>query len=124
MKTKSNIPYFILMHIAFLIYSCYALCGKFASTQEFLSKNFILLYGAVFFIMCIYAVLWQQVLKKIPLSVASANKAVTIIWGIIFGKIVFDEKIKWNMVLGALIILAGIFILLTEKEQDKATADE
>ena len=74
--------------------------------------------------MCIYAVLWQQVLKKIPLSVASANKAVTIIWGIIFGKIVFDEKIKWNMVLGALIILAGIFILLTEKEQDKATADE
>ena len=97
MKTKSSIPYFILMHIALLIYSCYALCGKFASTQEFLSKNFILLYGAVFFIMCIYAVLWQQVLKKIPLSVASANKAVTIIWGIIFGKIVFDEKSRYHM---------------------------
>lgn len=71
--------------------------------------------------MCVYAVLWQQVLKKIPLSVASANKAITIIWGIVFGKIVFDEKIKWNMILGAFIILIGIFILLTEKESDKET---
>lgn len=117
MQTKSNIPYFILMHIAFLIYSCYALCGKFASTQEFLSRNFILLYGAVLFIMCVYAVLWQQVLKKISLSVASANKSVTIIWGIVFGKIVFDEQIKLNMIIGAIIILIGIFILLTEKEK-------
>nr|WP_318715585.1 EamA family transporter [uncultured Treponema sp.] len=117
MKTNSNIPYFILMHISFLIYSGYALCGKFASTQEFLSKNFILLYGAVMFIMCVYAILWQQVLKRIPLSVASANKSITIIWGILFGKIVFDEKIKLNMILGAAIILTGLFILLTENEE-------
>ena len=105
------------MHISFLIYSGYALCGKFASTQEFISKNFILLYGAVMFIMCVYAILWQQVLKRIPLSVASANKSITIIWGILFGKIVFDEKIKLNMILGAAIILTGIFILLTENEE-------
>ncbi len=73
--------------------------------------------GAVMFIMCVYAILWQQVLKRIPLSVASANKSITIIWGILFGKIVFDEKIKLNMILGAAIILTGIFILLTEREE-------
>lgn len=118
MKNKKF--FFFLMHLAFLIYSCYALCGKLASTKDFLSKEFIIYYAAVLAIMCIYAILWQQVLKVIPLTVASANKSITIIWGIIFGKIFFSEQIKWNMIVGAAIILIGIFILLTEKtEQEK-----
>ncbi len=121
MNNKSKIPYFILMHIAFLIYSCYALCGKFASIQEFLSKPFMLLYGAVLLIMFVYAILWQQVLKVIPLSIASANKAITIIWGIIFGRLLFNEKIKWNMIIGSILILTGIFTLLTEKSGSQET---
>lgn len=117
MKTKSTIPYFILMHIAFLIYSFYSLCGKLASSKEFLSKSFIILYLLILLIMFIYAILWQQVLKKIPLAIASANKAVTIIWGTIFGKIIFSEKIKWNMIFGSVLILIGILILVTEKNK-------
>lgn len=71
--------------------------------------------------MFVYAILWQQVLKVIPLSVASANKSITIIWGIIFGKLFFNEKIMWNMILGSILILTGIFILLTEKNNSQET---
>lgn len=106
------------MHFAFLIYSCYSLCGKIASSEPFLSKKFILLYCGVLLIMFVYAILWQQILKKIQLSVASANKSITIIWGIVFGKLFFHEQITINMILGALFILTGIIIINT-KSLDK-----
>ena len=46
------------------------------------------------FILFVYAVLWQQVLKSIPLSIASANKAVTIFWGMWWGFLFFNEEIS------------------------------
>lgn len=127
MKSKNTV-YFFLMHLAFFIYAFYAVLGKLASKQVFFSKIFIFLYISVFLILFVYALLWQQILKKIPLVIATANKTVTIVWGIVFGKIFFDEKVKLNMILGALLILVGIFILMsTEKkieEQKEKVSDE
>ena len=108
---KNKIGIFVLMHFGFFIYSLYAVLGKIASKEHILSSRFVMLYGIVVFIMAIYAFLWQKVLKFFPLSVASANKSVTIIWGIVFGILFFGEKMKLTMVIGAVIILAGIFIL-------------
>lgn len=126
MSRKKILPY-VLMHSSFLLYSGYALLGKFASKEAFLSARFISLYAGVFFILALYAILWQQVLKQFPLVTAVANKTITIVWGIIFGKLFFDEQIRPNMIAGSLIILAGIAVLCTEKEQphtEKDSADE
>ena len=108
---KSLVPYFVLMHFGFLMYAFYSVLGKIATKTEFMSARFILLYAAVFLIIFIYAVLWQQVLKVIQLSVASSNKSMTIVWGIFFGRIFFGEAIKLNMIIGAVIIFVGILIL-------------
>ena len=104
------------MHLAFLIYTLYPLLGKYATRYEMLSFQFIALYCVVFGILFVYAVLWQQVLKHFPLSTAIANKSVTIIWGMIFGLLFFKEAISLKMLVGAILILSGIFILSTEKE--------
>ena len=112
---KKNIHYFPLMHFAFLIYSLYAVIGKFAARETFLSTKFILLYCLIFFILCVYAIIWQQVLKAIPLSIATANKTATIIWGIVLGSLIFKEKISCTMIIGAGMILCGIVFLCTEK---------
>lgn len=117
MKNKSSVFYFLLMHAGFLVYAFYAVLGKFASKQDFLSPAFILIYIAVFAILFFYALIWQQVLKVIPLVVATANKTITIVWGIVFGKLIFGEQIKLNMILGAVLILTGILILATEKKE-------
>ena len=116
MKKHRNLLSFLFMHIAFLVYTLYPLLGKFAMRYEMLSFQFIALYAVVFSVLFLYALLWQQVLKRIPLTTAIANKSVTIIWGMIFGLIFFDEKITLKMFLGALLILSGIFILSMEKE--------
>ena len=106
------------MHGAFLVYCLYPLIGKYASRYTLFSFPFIALYCLVFLVLFVYAVLWQQVLKKIPLSTAIANKSITIIWGMIFGFILFKEKVSLKMLIGAFLILCGIFLLSTDSKKD------
>ena len=103
------------MHAAFIFYALYSVVGKLGAREKFFSLRFLILYGAVFILLFVYAILWQQVLKNISLTVATANKTITIVWGIVFGFFFFDEKITPKMILGAIVILIGILILCTGK---------
>lgn len=116
-KNSSRILYFTLMHIGFLVYAFYAVLGKIAAKKEIFSPGFIGIYCAVFVILMVYALIWQQVLKAIPLIIATANKTITIVWGILFGRIFFNEKITLNMIAGGIVILAGILILSFEPQK-------
>ena len=107
------------MHTAFLVYCIYPLLGKFATRYELLSLPFIALYCVVFGVLFVYAILWQQVLKKIPLTTAIANKSITIVWGMIFGLLIFREQVSLKMIIGASLILSGILILSTEKMENE-----
>ena len=79
-----------------------------AAGEEFLSLRFCLFYGGVIFLLGVYAVVWQQIIKKLPLTLAYANKAVTVIWGLIWGLLFFGEKITPLKIAGALIVISGI----------------
>ncbi|MBO6218699.1 MAG: EamA family transporter [Treponema sp.] len=107
------------MHASFLVYTLYPLLGKFATRYEMLSFQFVALYCVVFCVLFVYAILWQQVLKKIPLTTAIANKSITIVWGMIFGLLIFMEPVSIKMIVGAALILSGIFILSTEKMENE-----
>ncbi|MBQ3640530.1 MAG: EamA family transporter [Treponema sp.] len=109
---------FLFMHLAFLVYTIYPLIGKFASRYDVLSLPFIALYCLVFAVLAVYALLWQQVLKRFSLSTAIANKSITIVWGMIFGFLLFNEKVSLKMLIGTILILSGIFLLSTEKEEN------
>jgi len=109
----------LFMHAAFLVYCLYPLLGKVATRYEMLSIPFIALYCVVFGVLFVYAILWQQVLKKIPLTTAIANKSITIVWGMIFGLMIFREQISFKMIIGAVLILSGIMILSTEKMESE-----
>lgn len=118
-KTKNRwfyINLFTVLHISLLFSSLSGVASKMAANQKFLSLEFCGYYGLVLLIMFVYAFIWQQILKRIPLTVAFANKPVTLIWGMIFGKIIFGEVITWNMLLGAGIIFFGIYLVVTSDE--------
>ena len=53
----------------------------------------VLLFGGLLLILGIYAICWQQIIKRIPLTLAYANKAVTVFWGMIRGMHFFSEII-------------------------------
>lgn len=108
---KKALPY-LLLHLIILIYSLNSICSKIASSKQFMSWDWILFYGIVIVLLGIYAILWQQILKKINLNIAYANKAVTVIWGTIFGIAIFHETITWNNIVGGLIVLVGVVIMV------------
>ena len=117
MITKNTIiKNYIFLHASLLLYSGSGFFSKTASKQDFLSFDFFLFYGCVLFIMVVYAFLWQQILKRIPLTTAFANKAITILWGMLFGFVFFKETITVNMIIGAIIICAGIVLVVKADE--------
>lgn len=118
MKTKVT-SFAILQGIVF-IYSLTGICSKTASAKDFLSFEWIMFYGIDIALLGIYAVLWQQILKKVNLNVAYASKAVTLVWGSVWGIVIFHEAISWNNIVGGLIVLAGVILMATggEKKQE------
>ena len=115
MRISKYKKYFALYGV-FILYSFSTVFSKLASGQEFLSMDFIVLYGIMIFILGIYAILWQQVLKRFDLGVAYANKAVVIVLGLLWGKLFFDEAISLNKIVGALIIIIGVYLVVKTDE--------
>ena len=96
---------FLVLHVSLLMSSLSGVCSKMAANQKSLI-GFALWYGGVLLIMALH----------LPLTVAYANKPVSLIWGMIWGTFIFGEKITWNMILGALIIFGGIYLVVTADE--------
>ena len=90
-----------------------------ASKQESFGLSFFLLYGLEVAILGVYAILWQQIIKKFELSIAYANKAVVLIWAMIFGALIFKEQITASKVAGILLVIVGIVILNSKKEGEE-----
>lgn len=104
--------WFLLLHIILGIYAGSSVCSKLAVQQPFLSAAFIVLYGLMLLALVAYAVGWQQVIKHLPLTTAYANKAVTVVWGILLGLAVFGEAVTPRQVIGAVIIICGIVLFV------------
>lgn len=120
MKMRNKFFLVLLMHFGFLLYSFYTVLGKIAARYYFLSVKWIFLYCALILILAVYAILWQQVLKHIALSVAIANKTATITWGLVWSALLFKDTISLHQILGAVVIVAGIVVLaLAEKKNQK-----
>ena len=113
---KTKIKYFIALHIELLLFSLGGVCTKMASQYDFLSFWFIFFYGLVILNLGVYAIVWQQIIKKLPLNTAYSNKAITIVWGILWGFLFFREQITWNMIVGALIVIVGVVLVVRADE--------
>lgn len=111
---QSTFKTLLLLHGVLLVLSLSGVLSKLASAQKFLSLPFFMLYGGVILILAIYAVVWQQVIKRLPLTFAYANRAITVVWGIIWGLLFFGEKVSLPMLLGASLIVGGIVLYATD----------
>ena len=107
---------YVYLHLLLFFFSFCGVFSKLASNNEFLSLKFCVFYRISIIILGVYAILWQQILKKIPLTTAFFNKAVTIIWGMIWGIVFFKEAITVNMVIGAIIVLVGVGLVVKDYE--------
>ena len=109
-------PLLLVLHGGMVISSLSVVFAKLAAQQEPLSTPFLFFYALDLGAMFVYAIIWQQVLRRMPLSVAYANRPVSLVWAMIWGTLIFQETVTWNMILGGLVIFAGIYIMVTHHE--------
>ena len=107
----------LLLQGAVLIFSLSSVMMKLAGTSPWLSLRMLLFYGAGIALLGVYAVCWQQFLKRMPLTVAYANRAMSMLWAMVFGYFLFGETIRWNMIAGAAVIAAGILLMVTGHDE-------
>ena len=106
--------YFLILHIALVIYSLGGFFSKSASYEIFLSFKYCCFYAGLLGTLFLYALIWQQAIKHIDLTTAFANKGITIVWGLLIGKMIFGEEISIKKILGTLIIISGIIIVVND----------
>ena len=81
--------------------------------MPFLSIRFCVYYGAIIALLGIYAIGWQQIIKRLPLTLAFANKAVTTVWGLIWGLVFFHEQVTAGKLMGIALIVIGVVVFST-----------
>jgi len=100
----------IALHILLLVYSLSGFFSKSAASESVHSFTFIALYAGMLFILFVYAIGWQQIIKRLPLTLAFANKAITVVWGMLWGALFFGESISFLNALGAVLTVSGVVL--------------
>ncbi len=111
MKKKLGLGDILLLEISVVVYSLSTVAGNLAGQSPFLSRNYIIYFGLEFIILAIYAVLWQQVIKRFQLSIAYCNKSVTLLWSMLWNFIIFSQGITPGKVAGVLLVMAGVIVM-------------
>ena len=119
---RSKFSTLFALHLMLMLYSMSEICSKKAAGESFLSVRFCLHYGTVILLLGVYAIGWQQVIKRIPLTTAFANKAVTVVWGLVWGALFFREAVTPGKLLGAALVIAGV--ILFERADGEAAESE
>jgi multidrug transporter EmrE-like cation transporter len=111
MKKITEKKYYLLLHAGFLVYSLNTVFAKLAGRQDLFSLDFFIYYFIYMSILFVYALIWQIVLKNFKLSTAFANRGVCVIWGMMWGSLIFGELLTPGKIIAAALILSGIIVL-------------
>lgn len=109
-KRCSFVFVLIVLHISLLIYSSVYVFSKKLVIMNSFSLEWYLHSLKILLAMGVYATVWQQIIKKLPLTVAYSNKAVVVVWGMIWGVLFFGEAITAGKLAGAALVILGTIL--------------
>ncbi len=122
MKKKGvTLKNIFLLQAIIIIYTVSSVMAKFASASVEEPFRMLIFLGLEFVLLAVYAVFWQQMIKRFDLSVAYANRSMAILWSMIWAVIFFHDEITLRNILGVLIVLVGTVIVnldARKEEQD------
>lgn len=124
MRTK--IKNIILLQGVVVIYTLSGIMSKNASANGDNLVKFLIFFGLEFLMLAVYAVLWQQMIKRFELSVAYANRSMAVLWSMLWAVLFFHDEITVKNIIGVLLVTAGTVIINTDfknTEGEKAGND-
>lgn len=111
-QKKATAKIVIGLLLVHLVFSTVTIAVKYTSMQEMLSIRYFIGLGIVILFFGTYAIVWQQVLKRVDITLAYMFKATGIIFVLLYSAFLFKEPITtWNII-GAAIIVTGITLFV------------
>lgn len=118
MNFKVSVKNIIILQAVVVIYTLSSVVAKLATGKELFSFSFFLFYGLEIMILGIYAILWQQMIKRFDLSVAYANRAMAILWSAIWAVVLFRESLGIKQLVGIAFVVIGTVIVNGESKPE------
>ena len=116
MKKKISLKDLLLLQSIIVIYTLSSVVLKFISGSTFLSIPFLIFCVLEVLLLGIYAIFWQQIIKKVELSIAYANRAMALLWSMVWAVVFFKERISLVNLIGVVIVIAGTIIVNSDDE--------
>ena len=110
-KKKTTVMTLLILQVAVCLYTVSGIAAKLASNYEFLSLGFILCYGMEIAVLGVYAIVWQQIIKRVDISIAYANRSTAIFWSMLWASILFQEQITWQNLVGVGLFFIGTWVV-------------
>lgn len=103
-----------------LLYAIVLILNRMASIYAPLSLGYILLLSISVIVLAIYALSWQQIIKRMPISDAYMFKGTSIVFVLLLSAWLFEENITWQNIVGSIIIILGIALFAKSDKEVKA----
>ncbi len=114
----------ILLQAVVIIYTSTSIIGKLAADTEVMSFKFIMFYGLDVFFLGIYAICWQQMIKRFDLSVAYANRAMALLWTGLWAVVIFKDTLTVKQIIGIVVVVIGTVIINLKPEGGKEVQED
>lgn len=109
-----------------IIYTVNSIIAKFATGAKPLSLGFFAFYATEVAVLGVYAICWQQMIKRFDLSIAYANRSMAILWTALWSVVIFHESLSVKQIIGIVLVVIGTVTVniqtdkKTQSEEDKA----
>ena len=113
---KISLLMLIVIQLGVILYTTSGICSKMTSNYPAFSLMWLVWIGLEVVALGMYAVFWQQIIKRVDLSVAYANRAFAIFWSTLWAVILFREKITPANAIGIIVIFLGIQLVNKDAE--------
>lgn len=114
----------LMLQAVVVIYTLSSVVAKLATGKELFSFSFFLFYGLEIAILGVYAILWQQMIKRFDLSIAYANRAMALLWSALWAVLLFHEGLGPKQVAGIVFVILGTVIVNTDTPSKKEDEEE
>lgn len=106
----------VLLQAVVIFYTVSGVMSKEASASDGNLPRFLFFFGMEFVVLGVYAVLWQQMIKRFELSVAYANRSMAVVWSMVWAVVFFHDTITPQNIAGVALVTAGTLIINTGTE--------
>lgn len=111
-KNTTSFKTVVALLLVNLLFSIVSIAVKYTSMQQLFNMRYFIGVVVVIAMLGTYAIVWQQILKRVDMTLAYMFKATGIIYVLLYSVFLFGETITvWNII-GAAIIITGIILFV------------